>query len=147
MVSRDKNKSTIELWSKLFQAPNIENYISENMDIKLPAFSEYITLLCELKKEKPERIIKKANIDISYGHRLFSGGRNPSRDTVLQFAFAFELSSDETQQLLKIARMAPLHPKVKRDAVIAYYLHTKKSLDEVQTFLYENGLPILGKSI
>ena len=64
----------------------------------------------------------------SYGHRLFSGERNPSRDTALRLAFALEQDFDGVQQLLKFARAAVLHPRVKRDAVIAYCLHNHKTL-------------------
>ena len=70
--------------------------------------------------------------------------RNPSRDTVLMLAFGFELSLDETQQILKVARQTPLHPKVKRDAVIAYCLHHQKTIVETQQVLYEYGLPLMG---
>ena len=80
----------------------------------------------------------------SYGHRLFAGGRNPSRDTVLQLAFGFELDPEGAQELLKIARAAQLHPKVKRDAVIAFCLHRGQSLIEAQQALMDHGLPILG---
>jgi hypothetical protein len=70
--------------------------------------------------------------------------RNPSRDTVLQLAFGFEMDTDETQQLLKIAGVTALHPRVKRDAVIAYCLHNRKSVMEVQRLLFDNNLPLMG---
>ena len=40
--------------------------------------------------------------------------------------------------------MSPLHPKVKRDAVLAWCLHNGKPLIYTQNVLYENGLPLLG---
>ena len=54
------------------------------------------------------------------------------------------LISDETQQLLKIAQMTPLHPKVKRDAVIAYCLHNGKDVIGAQQELHDLGLPLMG---
>ncbi|MBQ7706847.1 MAG: helix-turn-helix transcriptional regulator [Lachnospiraceae bacterium] len=144
-MDKSKSYSTIELWAKLFQAPTVNSYLSENDSfINQITFSEYITKLCESKGEKAEKIIKRSNIDTSFGHRLFSGKRNPSRDTVLQLAFGFGMSVDETQQLLKISRHTPLHPKVKRDAVIAFFLNDHKPLEELQIALYDNKLPILG---
>ena len=130
---------------RLFKSPSVDGFFADNDSaLELPAFSEYITELCKAKGEKPERVIKRGNIETSYGHRLFAGGRNPSRDTVLQLAFGLELNTDATQQLLKVAHMAPLHPKVKRDAVIAYFLYHHSPLTEAQQALYDNHLPLIG---
>ena len=137
--------ATRELWARLFHAPSIDQYFAENGSLcEMPVFSEYITELARLRGEKPERVISRAGIERSFGHRLFSGARNPSRDTVLQLAFGLELSTEETQRLLKIAQMTPLHPKVKRDAVIAYHLHNGLPLIEAQGALHGFGLPLIG---
>ena len=145
MIDKSGNLSTTEMWRRLFRASDVSEFISGSDDLQaLPVFSDYISQLCRARGEKPERVLKRADIESSYGHRLFSGGRRPSRDTVLQLAFGLELNSDEAQQLLKVAREAALHPKIKRDAVIAYCLHRRISLEKTQQLLIENGLPILG---
>ena len=145
MVKTTDSRSTTEMWRRLFQTPSVDTFLEREKDgFTLPAFSDYITALCQSKGEKPERVIKRANLENSFGHRLFSGMRRPSRDTVLQLAFGLELNSDETQQLLKVAREAALHPKVKRDAIIAYGLHRRLSLQETQQLLVENSLPVMG---
>ena len=137
--------ATRELWARLFQAPSIDRFFDENAEAcMLPGFSEYITQMCETRQEVPEQVIKRSGIERSFGHRLFSGARNPSRDTVLQLAFGFGLSPDEAQQLLKITQMSPLHPKVKRDAVIAYCLHNGKDVLTAQQELHDLGLPLMG---
>ena len=129
----------------MFKSPSVDGFFADyDSALELPAFSDYIMELCEAKGEKPERVIKRGNIETSYGHRLFAGGRNPSRDTVLQLAFGLELDADAAQQLLKVAHMAPLHPKVKRDAVIAFCLHHHSPLTEAQETLHDNHLPLLG---
>ena len=136
--------STRELWARLFKAPSIGSYLQEHSGMSLPSFADYIAQLADARGEKHEAVINRAGIERTFGHRLFSGARNPSRDTVLQLAFGFGLSCDEAQQLLKVAQASPLHPKVKRDAVIAYCLHSGGTLMDVQQLLYENGLPLLG---
>lgn len=145
MAENTDSVSTLELWARLFQAPTIDSFLADNSDaFGMPAFSKYITDLCASRGEKPEQVIKRSGIERSFGHRLFAGSRNPSRDSVLQLAFGFKLSTDQTQQLLKIAQATLLHPKVKRDAIIAYCLHNEKSLIEAQQVLYEMGLPLMG---
>ena len=145
MLDKSKEITTRELWARLFQSPTIESYLQENSGANaLPAFCDYITELCTARGEKPEHVINRAGVERSFGYRLFSGARNPSRDTVLQLAFGFGLTTDETQQLLKIAQVTPLHPKVKRDAVIAYCLHKRLSLMDAQQALHDNKLPLMG---
>ena len=140
-----ENPTTDELWGKLFKSDTVSEYLDDVGDSRsFPSFSEYITMLCAAKGENEESVIKRGQIESSFGHRLFKGTRNPSRDTVLQLAFGLELDSDETQQLLKIARATALHPRVKRDAVIAYCLHHHMSFMDTQELLYENDLPTMG---
>lgn len=144
-VNNSKSISTSELWAKLFKSPSVERYLAGSEGMKeLPSLSEYISMLAEERNEKAEAVIKRGEIESSFGHRLFSGTRNPSRDTVLQLAFGFEMNADETQQLLKVARAAPLHPRVKRDAVIAYCLQYHRTFMETQQLLYDNRLPLIG---
>ena len=137
--------STRELWAQLFHATSVETFLNDSAQaFSIPSFSDYITNLCQSRNEKPEHVIARAGLDKSFGHRLFTGKRNPSRDTVLQLAFGFVMTTDETQQLLKIARNTPLHPKVKRDAVIAFCLHNKMKLIDTQQVLHNHNLPLLG---
>ena len=141
-----QNPSTQELWVQLFQAASPDLYLRDLRDEQdLPPLHEYLRALCEARGEKPERVLKRGDIDSSYGHRILSGQRNPSRDTVLQFAFGLELDAEETQQLLKIARATALHPRVKRDAVIAYCLQHHDSLVDTQQILFTNNMPLIGE--
>lgn len=145
MHHKDKG-STSELFDMLFKVQNLKNFVEENeSDFVLPSFSEYITALSNIKNEVPERIIARANLEKAYGHKLFSGARNPSRDTVIQLAFGFEADVDQTQELLKIARKSLLYPRSKRDAAILYCLHSHVSVVEAQIILDDLGLPILGE--
>ncbi len=145
MISKASSISTRELWARLFSAPTLERFLTENSDTcEVPEFFAYITEMCKSRGEKPEKIIKRSNLENTFGHRLFTGARKPSRDTVLQLAFGFGLTTDETQQLLHVARASALHPKVKRDAVISYCIHNKKTLTETQLCLEKSNLPLIG---
>lgn len=145
-VHRGENVSvsTRELWAKLFKSPTIYSYLEEHSGASLPSFSDYISQLADERNLKRETVIQRSGLERTFGHKLFNGSRNPSRDTVLQMAFGLGLTCDETQQLLKVAQMSALHPKVKRDAVIAYCLHNASSFLDVQDMLFANALPLLG---
>lgn len=136
---------TIALFKRLFKTSSIKEFVEKNADeMQLQSFSEYITGLCEKKGEVPERIIKRSNIERSFGHQLFKGKKKPSRDTVLQLAFGFEADMDTVQELLKHAGMSALYPRVKRDTAILYCLHNRFSIVETQNVLHEMGLPLIG---
>jgi len=140
-----KRTSTTSFLNSLLKASDLEQFIKSNADeMQMPPFCEYITQLCKKRGEVPEHIIKRANIERSYGHQIFRGSRNPSRDTVLQLAFGFEANVDEAQELLKHAGKNALYPRVKRDAALIYCLHGRFTIVETQRVLQEMGLPLLG---
>ena len=140
-----QNLTTQELWAQLFQASSADLFLNElSSRDDFPPLREYLQALCKSRGEKAERVLRRGDIESSYGHRIFSGQRNPSRDTVLQLAFGLEMDAEETQQLLKIARATALHPRVKRDAVIAFCLQHHYSLIDTQQILYNNNLPMIG---
>ncbi len=145
MIDQSK-MSTEELLKLLFMESSLDHLMTRDADSEhLPSFSEYINAVCKQKGEPPERIINRTNLERSYGHQLFSGRRSPSRDTVIQLAFGFEMDYDSAQELLKIARKSPLHPKVKRDMLIVFCLHHSYSIVDCQLALQKYGLPILGE--
>ena len=141
----EKRVSTDELLRLLFKERSLEHFLQRNESAYLnTSFSDYLSAWCRKHGEVPEQLIRRTNLEKSYGHQLFSGRRTPSRDTALQLAFGFSLSVTETQELLKVARKSPLYPRVKRDSAIAYCLYHGKSFVDTQIILQDLGLPILG---
>lgn len=138
---------TSALWDMLFKAPSAESFLEGIGDETcMIAFHRYIGALCERRGEAPDRVIRRADIEKSYGHSLFRGRRSPSRDTVLQLAFGFCADFELAQALLKHAGHSPLYPRVPRDVLIGYCLAHRRSLQEAQTMLLENGLPLIGRA-
>lgn len=109
------------------------------------SFSEYLLALSGEKEIVPARVVRIAQIDRVYGQQLFSGVRKPSRDKVIQLAFGFGLSLDETQRLLQMADKSRLYPKIKRDAAIIFGLEHQMKMQEMQELLYTIGVPVLGE--
>ena len=137
--------TTDELLALLFKERNLEQFLQRNESAYLTAsFSDYLNAWCKKHVEVPEQVIRRANLEKSYGHQLFSGKRNPSRDTVLQLAFAMDADLPQAQEMLRIARRSPLYPRIKRDAVLIYCLHNHISLVDAQIILQDLELPLLG---
>lgn len=136
---------TSVLLQKLKRAQSFETFVEKNEGAMLhTTFSAYLSELCARKKLVPERIIKAAQIDRTYGHQLFNGTRKPSRDKIIQLAFGFGMTVEEAQQLLRIAEKPPLYPKIKRDAAILFCLSKKMNALETQNLLESLDLTLLG---
>ena len=137
--------STDELLRLLFKERSLENILQRTESAYLHiTFADYLSDWCRNHQEVPEQIIRRANLEKSYGHQLFSGKRKPSRDTVIQLAFALHANVAEAQEMLKITRKSLLYPRIKRDTVIIYCLHNHVSLVDTEIILHDLGLPILG---
>ena len=138
--------STEELLRLLFMESSLESLLSRSeSSVRTVAFPAYISALCDERGETHERVIKRANIEKSYGHQVFAGRRNPSRDTVLRLAFGLELDYEGAQKLLKAARKSLLYPRVKRDLIVVYCLHHHYSVIECEILLERYQLPLLGE--
>lgn len=136
---------TSALMGRLFKTRNLPTFIRQNEPyMHSVSFSAYITQLCAQRRLVPERIVKLSQIERTYGHQIFNGTRNPSRDKVLQLAFGFALDVEQTQKLLRAADKSPLYPKIKRDAVILHCLTHGKNLFEAQDALAAFDLTLLG---
>lgn len=126
--SGGKNRTT-EIMGRLINATSIKRFIDKNDSyMKVEPFHEYIRRKCQEKGVVQEHVIKRADIERTYGHQLFRGLRIPSRDKVIQLAFGFGFNVEETQSLLKAACKSALYPKVKRDAVILFCINRGMSV-------------------
>ena len=144
-IQDTKKVKTSNLLRELFKAPNLISFIERNADeFQAPQFYEYLSELCREMDLVPERVIKQASIERTYGHQLFNGTRKPSRDKVIQLAFGFGLNVDRTQELLKAAQKSPLYPRIKRDAAILYCINQNMSVMDVQDILHDLHLTLLG---
>ena len=143
-MADEKRISTDELLKLLFKERSLERFLQRNESAYLnTGFSDYMSAWCKAHQEVPEQLIRRANLEKSFGHQLFSGKRKPSRDTVIQLAFSMGADVAQAQEMLKIARKSPLYPRIKRDTVIIYCLHNKISLSDTEIILYDLGLPLL----
>ena len=96
--------TTNALLKRIVGSKDFQKVLEENGDVfEERSISEYLRRLCEEQGIVPEQVIKKAQIDRTYGHQIFNGTRMPSRDKLMLFAFGFGLLLDETEELLKSA--------------------------------------------
>lgn len=64
-------------------------------------------------------VLERAGFSLPYGYRLLSEERHTTqRDYILRICIAAGFSCDEVQHLLQLYGMAPLYPRIPRDAVL-----------------------------
>ena len=134
------NKTTDELLKILISKGDMQKYIEENSNEFLKfSLCQYLNQLLTEHGLKKGKIIADALIERSYGYQIFSGRKDmPSRDVLISFALAMKLS------LLRIAHMAMLYPRVKRDSIILHSIAKHESVIQCNTALESFGEPILG---
>ena len=129
-------KLTEELLNELLDAPSIEGYIKEH-DFTAPSLSEYLKQLLEEKGLERSRVVRMADLNETFGYQIFTGARHPSRNKVLQIAFAMTLK--ETNRALSAAGANVLNCKDRRDAIIIFCIDRGCSLQKVNEELYRFG--------
>lgn len=136
--------STEELLRLLKESQSLESYYEQVGDNLPPVGTpEYLKQLLTEHKLSKHDVIERANLERSSGYQIFSGQRNPRRDTVLRIALTMKLSLPETQRLLKISQRGELYPKNRRDAAIIYCIHHRLNLIDTDLLLEGIGESLL----
>lgn len=129
---------TEELLDELLSAPSIESYLDER-DPRGRTLAEYLVQLLAEKGLERSRVVRMANLNDTFGYQIFQGTRHPSRDKVLQIAFAMALTLRETNRALTAAGASELYCKDRRDAIIIFCIDRGCSLQKVNEELYRFG--------
>lgn len=138
-------KKTDELGFELKQhAATPDEYLKNNVNELLSeSITVYIANLMQQKNLKKTAVIRAAGLDRTYGYQLLSGERGITRDRLLQLAFGMKLTLEETQKLLKTARMAVLYERDVRDVFIISALYNGYDIDACDQLLFEHQQPTL----
>ena len=129
---------TEELLDELLGAPSLEGYLEENKPGSR-TLAEYLQQLLDEKGLERSRVVRMADLNDTFGYQIFKGTRHPSRDKVLQIAFAMALTLRETNRALTAAGASELYCKDRRDAIIIFCLDRGCSLQKVNEELYRFG--------
>ena len=129
---------TDELLSELLDSSSIDDYV-EHHDFIERTLSEYLRQLLDEKHLERARVVRMADLNETYGYQIFTGARRPTRNKVLQIAFAMALTLKETNRALTAAGASVLTCKDRRDAIIIFCIDRSCSLQKVNEELYRLG--------
>ena len=133
-------KGTKELINELRKTADILDFVKVNeRELEVLSLTDQLEqYLIKYAKAKRD-IIKDAGLDTTYGYQIFDGRKKPRRDKLLQLAFGFPLTVDETNVLLRAGGMNSLYVRNRRDAICMYCLQQRKSVDDCNDMLFESG--------
>ena len=143
-------KQTDELLKELENTSDINQYLSTNRDELIEQnVAKYLNELLEKKENLTKsKIIKSTSLSESYIYDIFRGEKsNPSRNKLLQIAFAMSLDLETTQKLLKIAKVGILYPRIKRDSIIIFALNKNLDFFECENLLEQAEVEGLSSDI
>lgn len=129
---------TEQVLQELVEAPTLDAFI-EGHDFPAETLHEFLCHMLEKKNLKRSRVVRMADLNETFGYQIFTGARNPSRDKVLQIAFAMALTLRETNRALRAVGVSSLNPKCRRDAIIIFCIDQGCSLQKVNEELYRLG--------
>ncbi len=136
----NKEKSTAFLQSELKQATSLEQFIKENgQSLKAKTVPEYLNeMLIKYDVEKSD-VVRRAGLTGTYAYQIFDGKKSAGREKLIQLAFGFPLTLEETQRLLRFGGHNELYVKKKREAFVMYGLGKGYDINRINDLLEENG--------
>lgn len=133
-------KATEELLNELKEAKAISDFTNANEgEFEALSLTETLSQMLEKYNKTKIDVIKAARFDYTYGYQIFDGKKRPKREKLLQLAFGFPLSLDDTNRLLRAGGVSGLYIRCKRDVICMYCLHKEMSLEECNSYLYQLG--------
>ena len=82
-------------------------------------------------------IIRKLNVERSYGYQILNGKRVPTRIQIIKLSFLLKLTLEETQKLLKAAKKEILYARNMTDAKAIYAIEHNLDFDSACEFIWE----------
>lgn len=130
-------KDTNNLQQELMNAPDLDQFLSENQDnFNSGNVHKLLNALFQKRNISKAALAKQSGMSEVYLHQVFSGRRNPSRSRLICLCFGLSATLEETQELLKQCGLAQLYPRIRRDAIIIYGLVNGVSLFKVNDKLF-----------
>ena len=135
---------TDELLEELLSAPDPAKF-ADDRGITGRTLSQYLEKLLDEKGLERASVVREAGLNSTYGYEIFTGKKtHPSRDIVLQLAFALGCTLTEANRALQAAGHNELYCKTRRDAIIIFCIDRGCSLQETNEQLYSRNEPTIG---
>lgn len=139
-----KKKDTKLLQSELKHSGSIEEFVQDNQEeLKTKSVAEYLNeLLIKYDLDKCD-VAKRAGFVGNYLYQVFNGVKSAGRDKLIQIAFGFPLTLEETQYLLRLGGHSELYVRNSRDAFLMFSIEKGYDIQRVNELLHENNKELI----
>lgn len=134
------DKNTDKLMNELKSDKDINRFLTENAAYMRDLnFTQYLAGIMAQKNLSIKELSDRSGISYSYVYHIVKGDKTPGRLKMLAIAFGLGATLDETQQMLRQARLSLLYPRDRWDAVIITALQQRLSVMEANELLEKLG--------
>ena len=129
---------TEELLERLLASKSVDSYLesAETPDRSLP---DYLFELLHKRKLKRADVMRGSGLNGTVVYDIFSGKSRPGRDHAVMLALGLKANLRETQRILRLAGVAELWCKHRRDAVLIWCIEHGLTRAETDDELYRLG--------
>ena len=129
------DSKTEDLFGTLTTTQDLAGYLEE-LDSATPTLAEYLQEQLERRGLRQAEVLKRAEIEQTFGWYVFNGKRGMGRENVLKLSFAMGFDTRHANRALQAAGANALYPKKRRDAIIIYCLEHGFTLQQANDTLY-----------
>ena len=129
---------TDELLKRLLASKTVDSYLksAEMPDATLP---DYLFELLHKRKLKRADVMRGSGLNGTVVYDIFSGKSRPGRDHAVMLALGLKADLPETQRILRLAGVAELWCKHRRDAVLIWCIEHGLTRADTDDELYRLG--------
>ena len=131
---------------KGYEVMKEKGYVIEPMSPPLSALGAVLVSYMGKKSIATDVLAELIGLNRSTLYRILRGQRRPSRDTTIALGLALEIGFRNTQDLLKVARVAQLTSSNARDHELIYALSQRYSVGHANDWLHQRGHDALRSS-
>lgn len=133
-----EERLTEDLLARLLAAPSPDGFLVEGFTSER-SLADYSHELLMAKDLKRADVYRASGLNSTVVYDAFSGKSRLGRDNAIMMAFGLGCSLREAQRLLKLAGVAELYPKVRRDAIIIWCIDRGMSREACDDELWRFG--------
>lgn len=130
--------TTKEFENKIEKAANWDEMKRILSELPKTTFSVKISELCDKYCINFSQIQIKTGITKSLFYSIVNGTRKPQKHHIIKIGLAMSASSEEINDLLKLAQHKELYAKNRDDAIILYGINQRLSVEEIEALLIES---------
>lgn len=134
----ERERLTEDLLERLRAAATPESYLREGATVER-TLPDYLFQLLRDRGIKRSEVVRASGLNSTVVYDIFAGKSRPGRDRAVMLAFGLRCTVRETQRLLRLAGVAELWAKQRRDAIIIWCIEQGMDRTECDDELWRLG--------